>query len=84
MRSTASDLAVIVLVWVIAPAVVGFRMGERKNLPIGLALGVLLGWIGILILALLPYRGRRCSACAEPVRDAATICRHCGQRLIGI
>jgi hypothetical protein len=69
------------LVFWVAPAVVGFRMGERKNVPLGLALGLLFSWIGIIVLALLPHRGPRCPGCAEHVRLGATICRYCGTRL---
>ena len=74
-------IAVIVLLFTLAPAVVGFRVGEQRNLSIGLALGLLLSWIGVLILYLLPYRGRKCPECAEHIRPDAVACRYCGTRL---
>lgn len=49
-----------------------------------LALGLIVGWPTMLIAALvLDARGptRRCPECAEMVRAAARVCKHCGHRL---
>jgi hypothetical protein len=79
---TPTGWALVALVFWVTPAVIGFRLGERKNLPVGLALGLLFSWFGILALLLLPNRGPRCPGCAEHVRPEATVCRYCGTRLI--
>ncbi len=42
----------ISFVW-ITPAIVAKRMGERKGRASGLALGLLFGWLGVLIVAFL-------------------------------
>jgi len=39
----------------VLPAVVGYRLGlQRRHEAMGLALGLLLSWIGVLIVMLLP------------------------------
>jgi hypothetical protein len=56
-----TGLVLWIVVWFAVPAFVGNAMGEPKARS-GWAYGLLLGWIGIAILALLPPRsnqGRR-------------------------
>ena len=70
----------IVIVWVI-PAILGFQIGSAKERDSGLALGLLLSWVGVVTLLLLPAGGQSCPFCAEKVRTSATACRHCGRAL---
>lgn len=69
-------LVLVVVVWVI-PILVARSIGNAKNRE-GLLWGLLLGWIGVVIVALLPAVVRaRCPACQEPIQEQATICPHC-------
>jgi len=85
-------IVVAFILWV-APiwlaTVVGAQRG-RKGL--GFALGFFLGWIGVLIVALLGptseaarteilKTGFPCPFCREPVRQGATVCPHCQRDL---
>lgn len=51
----------IVLIWVVAAAVAAAIVGNRKGRPwTGFLLGLLLGWIGVVIIAVTPpTRARR-------------------------
>jgi predicted membrane channel-forming protein YqfA (hemolysin III family) len=45
----------ILLIWAVAAAVVAYHIGNRKGRPgTGLLLGLLLGWIGVIIIAFVP------------------------------
>jgi len=45
----------IVLVWVIGALAAAFSIGKRKGRPwTGFLLGLLLGWIGVVIIAVTP------------------------------
>ena len=46
------EVAVAVVFWVVLPVIVGQAIGTRKNRA-GWAWGFLLGWIGVLVVALL-------------------------------
>lgn len=47
--------ALILLVWVVAATVVATIIGNRKGRPwTGFTLGLLLGWIGVVIIAVTP------------------------------
>jgi len=88
-------LAVGVIFWV-AMMSWGQKIAKRKGYPIavGGCLGLLLGPIGVLIVALLPRKAvaakatpppepgsdeRRCPHCAEIIRVEAKVCKHCGR-----
>lgn len=46
---------IILLALIVAPAVVGYRLGlKRRHEVMGLVLGLVLSWLGVLIVALLP------------------------------
>ncbi len=67
----------------VAPIYVGYRLGQDRGSPIlGLVLGLLLSWLGVLIVALLPRKGR-CPWCAEPVQREAVVCPHCHRDIAG-
>lgn len=69
-------LVVIALLWIV-PIFVGLSIGRAKSRA-GWAYGLLLGWIGVLILALLPRRVMwRCPHCREAIQQGATRCPHC-------
>ena len=80
-------MVVLVLIW-IACGVVGWKLGEAKGRPVlGLALGVLLGLLGLLIVALIPSaapRERRDSwvAPAPPSQPSQWVrCPSCAQTI---
>lgn len=73
----------------IAPVLVAQKMATEKGYErgVGIALGVFLGWIGVLIIALITARPggpaggatKACPFCAERVQWAAKVCKHCGR-----
>jgi predicted RNA-binding Zn-ribbon protein involved in translation (DUF1610 family) len=68
-----------VILWVV-PIFVARSQGRAKNRS-GIAYGFFLGWLGVLILALLsplPSAERReCPHCLEEMHAEATVCPHC-------
>jgi hypothetical protein len=74
------SLIIIGLAMIVAPAILGFQIGSHKDRDSGLALGLFLSWLGVLILRLLPPGGKRCPECAEQVKRSACVCKHCGYR----
>jgi hypothetical protein len=70
-----------IILWVI-PIFVGISIGRSKGRA-GWAYGLFLGWIGVLILALLsPVKDsstgfRECPFCKEQIRWDAVVCPHC-------
>jgi hypothetical protein len=80
------------ILWVL-PIYVTHKQGEAKHRT-GAAWGVFLGWIGVLVLALLPdtqAQSRlpeaammRCPHCAEDIRVGARICKHCGHDVAAV
>ena len=82
----------MLVLWVV-PIIVGISLGSRKGRGgLGFALGIFLGWLGVLIIALtsptaearrieaLSY-GFACPFCQEIVRQGATVCPHCQRDL---
>ena len=68
---------ILIVAWLacgIAAAIIGARKGEGLG---GFILGVLLGPIGILIVAVSRGNRRECPACRELIHAAARICPHC-------
>ncbi len=77
--------AVVGAVWV------SVHMGRKKGLALlGWVLGILLGWIGVIIMLVIPsspesqrrealLSGFACPHCQEPVRHGASACPHCGR-----
>ncbi len=67
-----------IVLWVI-PIFVAYSMGKAKNRS-GVTYGILLGWLGVIILALLPARTnvgpdlyRECPFCKEEMRRDASV-----------
>ena len=55
--TTAVVITAGLLLFNIAPAVFGYRIGWQKKLPpIGFPLGFLFSWFGVLVMLLLPNR----------------------------
>jgi type VI protein secretion system component VasK len=81
--------------WV-APIFVAKRIGDGKGRTSSWAWGLLLGWIGVIVVALQSNRtlaaaaapmalsaSKQCPECAEQVQVAANVCKHCGFRFEG-
>lgn len=77
-----------VILWIV-PIFVANSIGKSK-LREGLLYGLLLGWLGVLILAVLPAvspensrmkpqgpQYRECPNCKERMRADASVCPHC-------
>lgn len=73
-------LVVAVVFWII-PIFVAHGRGKAKHRA-GVAYGLFLGWIGVLILAVLPplvdhENYGECPHCKEDIRLDASVCPHC-------
>jgi hypothetical protein len=78
--ASSTLLIAAVIVWII-PIFVARAQGRAKNRE-GWAYGLLLGWIGVLVLALLPAlpdtsKYGECPWCREDLRLDASVCPHC-------
>lgn len=78
-------VAFVVVLWVV-PIFVGHAIGKHKDRA-GFLYGLLLGWIGVIIVAVLPpvtnsVTHCECPHCKERMRRDASVCPHC-QREIG-
>lgn len=70
------------ILWVV-PVFVAAAIGKPK-MRTGWLYGLFLGWIGVIVIALLPTSGhamRKCPYCAESVRREALVCPHCQRDL---
>lgn len=81
----AGVYTVVIIVVFVPPVMVGRHLGKSRSLGpfIGGLLGILLGWVGVLILLLYPYQVpmKRCPFCAERIQSAARVCKHCQRDL---
>lgn len=74
-----------IILWVV-PIFVAYAIGKPKHRA-GAVYGIFLGWLGVLILALLPASPamrtaptglyRECPHCKEDMRRDARVCPHC-------
>jgi hypothetical protein len=69
-----------IFVAVVAPIIVAHKIGQKKN-RLGWPWALFLGWLGVLVVALLPVGRRTCPRCAEKVNAVALVCKHCGTDL---
>ncbi|MDA8198906.1 MAG: zinc ribbon domain-containing protein [Thermaerobacter sp.] len=77
----------------VAAVWVSVHLGNKKGMvALGWILGIFLGWIGVVIMLVIPAsaeaqrrealeHGFACPYCQEPVRDGATVCPHCRRDL---
>ena len=71
-----------IVVIAVVGGLVGLVIGQFKNKPTtGFLLGLLLGPIGWLIMAVIPNSGPKCPACKGVINSGATKCVNCGSSL---
>jgi hypothetical protein len=73
-------LVLIAVLWIV-PIFVATSIGQSKGRA-GLLYGVFLGWLGVLIVAILPPNlnpaaHRPCPHCKEQIFREATVCPRC-------
>lgn len=72
----------IVLIAIVLPTLIAWAIGSSRDRALsGFVLGLLLSWIGVLIVLFLRAPGAPCPACLERVKPQAQLCRHCGTQL---
>lgn len=87
-----SVITILILLFWLAPMLVGYRLGLRRGRPgLALALAIVLGWIGVMIVvswnneemdqdsAMSPIFA--CPFCQGPVHTGAHLCPHCQREL---
>lgn len=71
--------------WMLLGALIGVAAAQKKGFSVvgGIIGGLLLGPLAVLMFGVSGGGGqrRKCPACAEWIRGAATICKHCHTRL---
>jgi hypothetical protein len=76
-------VVVVLVVWVLLPAYLASYLGGKRSIGsfAGFVLGLLLGWLGFVIVLIFPYQGptKKCPYCAERVKTEARVCKHCGR-----
>lgn len=76
----------VFITWLLSIAFTIWLAGRKRRSVIWAAvIGILFGWIGLIIYALLPSRaaGSRCPHCGSTIRHPeATVCAHCRRDLI--
>lgn len=85
----ATPFLLLSLALTVAAVWVSVHLGNKKGtVALGWVLGILLGWIGVVIMLIIPpsaeaqrrealQNGFACPYCQEPVRHGATVCPHC-------
>lgn len=76
---TGATLVGAVVLWIV-PIFVANAQGKAKNRA-GIWYGLLLGWLGVIVLALLPALAGgsdgTCPWCGGDIPTTALVCRHC-------
>jgi len=71
----------IIIFWLLC-GIVGAMIGSNKGEGgLGFFLGLLLGPIGVLIVALSRGNRRKCPFCVELVNNKAIVCPHCQREI---
>lgn len=78
----AAALAYLIF-WAGLGAVIGGYLGHTfKNRAFdGVFLSLLCGWVGWIIILMLPDRRPKCEQCKTPIRKGAKVCAACGAKL---
>lgn len=77
-------MELLLVFWLLA-ILVATKIGMNKGRPVdGFVLGLLFGWIGVLLILVFSSRNPKCPHCGgEIVMRGATKCRHCGSTISG-
>ena len=83
------------IVWIVCSVAAGIVGANKGRTGTGWTRGIILGPLGLLIIAILPTNQagadaaaiasggmRKCPYCAELVKKEAKICKHCGKEFL--